>query len=146
MHGMSLWASIPPHQQRQLPFHAKVKADCWSSLCWSLICSPPRINSVDHLYVNCLYVNCQLPLHQSLICPPGSTVLITSMSIVDPPPGSTVSIASTLIAYTSIINHLYVNRWSPPSRINSVNCPPYRLPLCQSLIASTSILDPCHPP
>ena len=72
----------------------------WSPLWWTLI--SPRINSVDHLCVNplcinCLYDNCQPPMINSVdhLCinhlyinclyddlwSPGSTVLITSVSI-----------------------------------------------------------------
>ena len=42
-----------------------VKVDCWSSLCWSLICPPPRINRGNHLFtqkwkltVDPLCINC----------------------------------------------------------------------------------------
>ena len=90
----------PQDQQRQSPFHVKVKVDCWSSLCQSLI---PRINRGNHLFmwkwkltVDPLFVNHQSPqdqkrwspfhkkvkvdcwssLHQLLILP-GSTEAIT---------------------------------------------------------------------
>ena len=68
--------SAPPQdQQRQSPFHTKVKVDCWSSLCWSLI--PPWSTEVITFS------------HKSESWP-----LILSLLIVNPPPpGSTEAIA-----------------------------------------------------
>ena len=115
--------------------------DCWLPLCgnsfktnmqenklnllnfpcesWLLILSmtivdlPPRINGVNCLCINHLYIDCQSPLWWLSIGPPGSTVLITSASI-----------ASTLI-----VNHLYDDCWPP--RINIVDhlCVDRRSPL-----------------
>ena len=90
--------------------------------------SASRINSVDCFCIDQLYIGHWSPLHQSLICPPGSTVSITSVSIacaliIDhlyinhwSPPGSTMSIASVSIASTLIVDCLYINHWSthPP--------------------------------
>ena len=84
--------SVPQDQQCWLPV-------CQLPLWWLLI---PRINSVDHLYDDCLYDNHQYPQDQQCwpplwwsplwwsplwwsSIPPGSTVLITSTTIVDPP-------------------------------------------------------------
>ena len=85
-----------------------------------LIAFATRINNVDHLCVNCLYVDHWLPWHWSLICPN--------------PPGSTVSITSALI-----INCLYINHWSAPPKINSIDhlCVDHQSPLCWSLIHPT---------
>ena len=88
------------------------------------------------LIVDPLYVNCRSTLHQPWI-PPGSTVLIASMSTVDPlcqpwihphPQGSTV-----LIASMSTVDLLYINhRSAHPS------------PRSTGLIASTLTGDPLY--
>ena len=131
MHGMS-WGHqfpVPPGQQRQSPFHAKVKVNCWSSLHRSLICPPQDqqrwLPFHMKVKVDCWSSPCQLSI----------------------PSGSTVLIGSTLI-----VNHLYVDHgsplcqslipqdqqcWSPPHQ-----SPPHQLPLHWSLIATTSIIDP----
>ena len=133
------------NQQRQSPFHAKVKVDCWSSLCQLLICPPPIIKSVNNLHVDHLYI---------VDSSPGSTVsipsmLIASMSITDLPspdqqcwlPPHQLPLHQLLISPPRInsvdslcINCLYINRWSTP--------PPQDQqcwsPLHQSLITSAS--------
>ena len=70
--------------------------NCQLPLCQSLICSPPKDQQ-------CQWPPHQLPLHWSSIA---STLIIDS-----PPPGSTVLISSLLI-----INRLYIDHWSshPP--------------------------------
>ena len=72
------WSPPKDQHMRQLPFHTKVKVDCWSSQQWS---SQQRLSQ------------------QQLLIPPGSTheviafsceslswLLILSTAIVDPPP------------------------------------------------------------
>ena len=93
------WSAPPPQdQQRWSLFHMKVKVDCWSSPCWS----PPQDQQCD-----CLCIDHQLPLHW---------VSITSTSIINLPPGSTVLIASMLIINRLYIQHQLPLHWSliPP--------------------------------
>ena len=127
-------------QQCQLPLH-------WLSIASMTIVNPP-INIVDHLCIDCLYIDHQSPLWQLSICPPGSSVDHLCIDclyvdhwwpliIVDPqdqqcqsplywlplwqssiPPGSTVlitcvSITSTLIASASTVDQ------PPPYRFSS---------------------------
>ena len=90
---------------------------------------PPWISRGDYLFtwkwkltVDPLYINCWSP-------PPGSTVSITSMSIIDclyiddwsAPPGSTVLIGSTLIASMLIIDHLYIDLPLPRSTVSTAS-------------------------
>ena len=113
---------LPGSAEAIIPFHTKVKVDCWSSLC------------------------------QSLICLPGSTVLITSMSIASTsiidylyvdhwsaPTGSTVLTASALIASMSIIDCLYIDL---PLQDQQHWLPPQWSPLHWSPITSMSTIDP----
>ena len=58
LHSLSI---CPPPKQRQLPFHAKVKVECWSSP-HQLLIAPPRIR-------------CWLPLWCWLLILPGSSVI-----------------------------------------------------------------------
>ena len=57
----------PPNQQRWLPFHAKVKVDCWSSPCRSLTHPPGSTEAI------------------AFSCESESWLLILSALIVDPP-------------------------------------------------------------
>ena len=83
----------PPGSTQAITF------DCWSSIC-------PQDQQ-------CWLPPCQLPLHQSLIFPARSTVLITSTSIastliIDPTP----RINSVNCLYVNCL-YIYVNCWSP---------------------------------
>ena len=92
------WTEVPPDQQRWLPFHTKVKVDCWSSLC-QLLTHPTRINRSDCLSmwkwnftVDPLCVDCQsaLPLGSieaiAFPCKSESWLLILSVLIIDHSP------------------------------------------------------------
>ena len=96
-----------------------------SVLITSTIVDLSPINSVDHLCVDHLYDNCWSLRINSVDClcqsplwwlSPGLTVLITSITIVDPP-GSTVLNASLSIASKMIASIMIIN-W-PPLQIST---------------------------
>ena len=68
----------PQDQQRRSPFHAKVKVDCWSSLCQSSI-PPARINGGNRLFTQKWKLTLD-PLCQSLIHPLESTTQVIALN------------------------------------------------------------------
>ena len=109
--------SAPQDQQRQLPFHMKVKGDCWSSLARpSLICPPPPGSTVlitSTLIIDCLYIEHWLPLNTLIIDPPQDQQCWLSLHW-------------SLITSTLSVDCLYIDQqcWSPLCWL--LIDPPYR--------------------
>ena len=89
--------SVPPQdQQRQSPFHAKVKVECWSSLHWLSICCPPGSTEVI-----------------TFSCKSESSVLILSASIINPPRINRDDRLS-MRKWKLTVDPLCIDRQSPP--------------------------------